>query len=163
VKIPAQAYAQVSPNELEPGRLFLFRSHWALRVSDGAEFQGILMLDGERAGAVFQLAAGIAQCMAVVAPFNWFAMVADDAKPTVEDDPEGALMLTANGPVIVGLDARNEWDPTYIAFASDGQQIEAQDVHRSLRFEQWSVELCHPDRPFKSLGTLVELDRRKQP
>jgi hypothetical protein len=162
MKIPAQAFVQTSPNDLSPGRIFMFRGHCALRVSHGEAFQGILMLSGPRTGSVFQVVSGMAQVMAVVPPFNWFPVVAHDAQPTVEDDAEGTLALTSDGPAIVGLEARNNWDPTYFSFAVDGRGIEAQGVRRALRFEQWFVELCHADRPFKSLGTLAEIDRRRQ-
>lgn len=163
MKIPAQAFAQLSPSDLAPGRLFKFRGSWALRVSHGTEFQGFLMLEGERAGWVLQLGAGMAQAVAIVEPFSWFPMVAGDAKPTLEADQTVTLTLTTDGPVIVGADARDDWDPTYIAFAADGQGVETQDLHRAMRFEQWSVELCHKDRPYSSLGTLLEVDWRKKP
>lgn len=162
MKIPAQAFAQVYPRDLTPGSLFKFRGGWALRVSQGAEFQGLLLLEGERAGWVIQLGAGMAQCVTIVEPFSWFPMVDVDAKPSLEADQTVTLTLTADGPVIVGLDARDNWDRTYIAVGPDGQGVEAQDLHRAMRFEQWSVELCHKDRPCSSLGTLLEIDRRKK-
>lgn len=163
MKIPAQAFAQVYPGDLAPGSLFKFRGGWALRVSQGKEFQGLLLLEGERAGWVIQIGTGMAQGLAIVEPFSWFPVVDGDAKPTLEADYTVTLTLTTEGPVIVGADARDDWGRTYIAFAIDGQDVETQDLYREMRFEQWSVELCHKDRPYSSLGTLLEVDRRKQP
>ena len=163
MKIPAQAFAQRYPKDLKPGSLFKFRGSWALRVCHGADFQAFLMLEGERAGWVFQLDAGMAQTVAIVEPFGWFPMVSIDAKPTLEADRTVTLTLTESGPVIVGADAQNDWDPTYLAFSINGEGAEAQDLCRAMRFDQWSVELRHGDRPFVSLGTLLQIDRRKKP
>lgn len=162
MKIPAQAFAQLYPKDLASGCLFKFRDSWALRVSLEADLPGFLILEGERAGWVHLLGTGMTQSVAIVAPFKWFPMVARDAKPTLEADRTVTLTLTAEGPVMIGADARNDWDPTYIAFAPDGQSIEVQELYRALRFEQWSLELCHEERPYLSLGTLLEVDRRKK-
>lgn len=163
MKIPAEAFAQRYPKDLKPGALFKFRGRWALRVSHGADFQAFLMLEGERAGWVFQLDGGIAQTVAIVEPFGWFPMVAIDAKPTLEADRTVTLTLTESGPVLVGADARNDWDPAYIAFKINGDETEVQELYRAMRFDQWSVELRHRDRPFDSLGTLLQIDRRRTP
>lgn len=161
MNIPAQAFAQLYPKDLAPGRLFKFRDSWALRVSHGAELQGFLILDGERAGWVFPLGPGMAQSVAIVEPFSWFPMVSVNTKPTMDADRTVTLTLTTEGPAMVGADSQNDWDPIHIAFGPDGQSIEEQDLYRAVRFEQWSVELCHRDRPYSSLGTLLEIDRRK--
>lgn len=161
MKIPAQAFAQLYPKDLAPGRLFKFRDSWALRVSHGAEVQGFLILEGERAGWVYPISPGMSQVVAIIEPFRWFPMVSVDAKPTMDADRTVTLTLTGNGPVIVGADSRDDWGSTYIAFGPDGQSIEEQDHYHEVRFEQWSVELCHRDRPYSSLGALLVIDRRK--
>lgn len=161
MKIPAQAFAQRYPLDLTPGQLFKFRDSWALRVSHGEERQGFLLLQGERAGWVYEIGPGMAQCLAIVEPFGWFPMVLVEDKPTAQADRTLTLTLTPGKPVIVGADALRDWDQTYIAFGSDGRAIEVEDLYRAMRYEQWSIALCHRDRPFSSLGTLLDIDRRK--
>jgi hypothetical protein len=160
--IPAQAFVEINPTVLAPGRLFLFRGYWALRLAVDEAHQAFVMLEGERVGAVLQTASGMAKTIAIAEPFSWFPLIAMDNKPAILDDPKGSLAITATGPVVVGLDARNDWDPTYLAIASSGRAEEAQEPYRPLCFAKWSVEVCHQDQPLKSLGTLAEIDRRKK-
>lgn len=162
MKIPAQAFSQVAVSDLAPGSLFIFRDRWAVRVSSDADFQGFVLLEGERMGRVFQLASGTAHSIAIMSPFAWFPALSLDAKPMVETNRTPALTLTCDLPVIVGIDARETWEPNYLAFGMDGQGVDMPDLYRAARFEKWSVELCHRDRPYVSLGTLVEVGQPKE-
>ena len=157
--IPAQAFVEINPNELASGQLYLFRGFWSLRVSIEADIEGFLILDGDRAGSVYQMAPGMAKVVAIVSPFIWYPMLSEGAKPEVADDPILTLALTAKGPQIVGLDTRDKWDRGYLAVAPSGHGVEMQEVRRAPHFTQWSVEISHPDRPYMSLGTLVKIDR----
>lgn len=160
MKIPAQVFAQSHPDDLAPGTLFRFGGSWALRVSRDTYFQGFLMLEGERAGSVFELRDGVQQVAAIVHPFCWFPMVVSDAVPTLEAERTATLTLTEKGLVIVGLDARDQWGSSYLDFSLAGEDFDSLDLHLGMRFDQWSVELCHTDRPYVSLGTLLQVDRR---
>lgn len=160
MKISAHAFAQMYPKDLAPGSLFRLRGRWALRVSSDDIPQGFLMLEGERVGEVFALTAGVAQVVAIMQPFGWFPTVSSEAEPSLEPEWTAVLALTGSGPVVVGSDARDDWDPTFLAFNTNGVGADAQDLHRAMRFGQWSIELCHVDRPYTSLGTLLQVDRR---
>src|SRR3546814_13892448 len=94
MKIPAQAFAQLYPKDLAPGCLFLFRDKWALRVTGQADFQGFLMLEGERTGQVCGVSPGMDQSVASVDPFCWFPMVAINAKPVGGTRKVPTLALT---------------------------------------------------------------------
>jgi hypothetical protein len=161
MKIPARAYAEQHPKDLAVGSLFRFRGVWALRIcaSGPEEFPGFLLLEGENAGSILKVGPGMARSAAVVEPFGWFPAIAVDARPGKEADQVLALTITGSGLVIVGLDARDRYDSAYLAITADGQAVEVQDRQGELWFGQWSVELCHQDRPLISLGTLLEIDR----
>jgi hypothetical protein len=159
IMIPAQAFAQACPGDLTPGSLFKFRGFWALRVVHGDDLEGFLMLEGENAGRILRMKTGLPQVFCIAAPFCWFPSVSPDAKPTLEGGEILGLTLTTHGPAILGLDSLDQWNPTYLAFAKTGQSVDAQGSRRAFRFEQWSVELCHKDRPFESLATLIEVNR----
>lgn len=161
-KVPAQAFAQLYPKDLAPGGLFRFRGSWALRVAREADFHAFLMLEGERAGDVFELAEGMAEEVAIVQPFGWFPMMSLTASPTQKDDWPLTLALTEAGPAIVGAYSRNDWTPRNLAFSPKGECIETVELYRTARFDQWSVEVCHIDRPYQSLGTLLQIDRRSK-
>ena len=161
--MPAQAFAEISPNDLAVGQLFLFRGFWGLRVSIEAQFEGLLVLEGDRAGSAYQLTPGMAKVVAIAEPFKWYPMLPDGSKTEVVDDPMCTIALNAKGPLITGLDMRHEWDHNYLAISTSGHGVETNEVRNALQFAQWSAELCHQDQPFKSLGTLVEIDRRKKP
>ncbi len=163
MKLPAQAFAEISPRELEPGRLLKFRGQWALRVSRVEGFEGILMFEGDHAGKVFQIAEGMAKSLAVVHPFGWFPVVARDVGPSADAATTITLAMTSEGPALTGADPRDRmFKDTYLSFGLDGHGIDNDDVLRASRFEQWSAELFHDSRPFVSLGTLFEVDRRGQ-
>ena len=44
-----------------------------------------------------------------------------------------------------------------------GVGVDEPDRSRAMRFDHWSFELSHSDRPFERLSTLCEVDRRKRP
>ena len=140
----------------------MFRGFWALRVSIDGQFEGFLVLDGDRAGSAYQLAPGMPRVLAIAAPFQWYPMLPDGAKPETVDDPICTLALSAKGPLITGLDARDKWEHSFLAVAPSGNGVETHEVRNAPQFARWSVELCHQDQPLKSLGTLVEIDRRQQ-
>lgn len=160
MKFPAQAFGQLHPSEMPAGSLFKTRDCWSLRVSGGSGFEGALILEGERAGWVVEVRASMAPALGIIAPFSWFPMVLRDAKPALDADRTVTLTLSESGPILMGADARRDWDRDYISFGIDGRSVELQDEHRALRFAQWTVELCHKSRPYSSLGTLCEVDRR---
>lgn len=161
MKFPAQAFAEVHPKDLEPGRLFKFRDLWALRVSHAEEFEGFLIFEGDHAGKVFKLGDGMAQSLAITHPFNWFPAVGD-AMPARSEALTVSLAVTSNGPVLTGSDAQDHFGDDHLSFGLDGRGVEVPNLHRASRFEQWSAELFHDSRPFVSLGTLFEVDRRGQ-
>src|SRR3546814_12488376 len=88
-------------------------------------------------------------------------MVAGGDTPSTDADIALTLTVTNKGPVIGGSDARDTWDRTYIAFGLDGCGVAMEDLHRAMRFDQWSVELFHRARPLFSLGVLLELEPRQ--
>lgn len=161
MKLPAQALALLYPQDIAAGRLFRLRDAWALRVSH-PEFEGYVSLEGERSGWIARLATGMPKAVSIVEPFGWFPAMALDAKPISGSDQAATLTLTATGPVLIGLDTRDRWDSTYLAITPDGRAAAMHDLHIAPQYEVWSVELCHIDRPFRSLGTLLDVDRRKQ-
>src|SRR5690606_38149917 len=114
----------------------------------------------ERAGDVFELADGMAEEIAIVQPFGWFPMMSLAAAPTQKADWPLTLALTEAGPAIVGAYARSGWSPRNLAFNPKGQCIDGVELYRTARFDQWSVEICHIDCPYKSLGTLLQIDLR---
>lgn len=162
MKLPAQAFAEVHPKDLEPGRLFKFREQWALRVSHAEEFEGFLIFEGDHAGKVFKIGDGMARSVAIVHPFNWFPVVAGDAMPSRSGAITITLAITSAGPVLMGSDARDHFGDDYLSFGLDGRGVDGSDLHRASCYEQWSAELLHDSRPFVSLGTLFEVDRRGQ-
>src|SRR3546814_19440955 len=102
MNIPAQAFAYRHPVDLAPGQLFKFRGGWALRVSHGEDRHGFLMLEGERAGTVFDLIAGLVRSLANVEPFGWFPMVAGGDTPSTDADLDLTLTVPNKGPVLGG-------------------------------------------------------------
>src|SRR3546814_754383 len=121
------------------------------------------MLEGERTGQVFGVSPGMAQSVAIVDPFSWFPMVAINAKPVWGTSKVPTLALTVTQPILVGVDADDSWGPNYLAYTVGGQGISMQELNRTAHFDQWSVELCHKDRPCLSLGVLLEIDGREEP
>lgn len=161
MKFPAQAFAEAYPKDLEPGRLFRFREHWALRVSHAEDLEGLLILEGDHAGKVFSIGDGMAKSLAIVQPFNWFPAV-QDVMPARNDAFNITLAVTPAGLVLSGSDVRDSFGDDHLSFGLDGRGVDGSDLHRAGRFERWSAELFHEARPFVSLGTLFEVDRRGQ-
>lgn len=159
-KLPAEIFAEEYPGKVPLGSLLRFRGFWALRVGGSEEIDGFLMLQGEYAGRIFKIKPGLPRVLHIAAAFGWFAALPTDAMPTVDGDELVRLTLTANGPVIFGDDGQDEWRPNYIAFAPTGRVVTVEDRRRAMRFEHWTVELCHKARPFESLTTLFEVDCR---
>src|SRR3546814_17124777 len=123
MNIPAQAFAYLHPVDLAPGQLFKFRGGWALRVSHGADRHGFLMLEGERAGTVFDLIAGMVRSLAIVEPFGWFPLVAGGDTPSTDADIALPLTVTNTGTVIAGTAARVTWGATSIRFGTGGSRV----------------------------------------
>ena len=162
MNIPAEAFAQLYPSDVPPGCLFSFRGSWAVRVTGQANFQGFLMLEGERIGQVFGIAPGMAPAIAIVGSFRWTPMIEAHAKPVWGIRKVPVLALTPTGPIMVGKDSDDCWEETYLAYTMDGHAIALPERHSTAHFDQWSVELCHKDRPFLSLGTILKIDRREE-
>ncbi|KFA27618.1 hypothetical protein FQK02_13840 [Xanthomonas vasicola] len=163
MSIPAQAFADRLPNDLTPGSLFLFRESWALLVNNQQEepepVLAFLMLQGERAGSLFKVGEGMTRCLTLVEPFGWFASVEEDVLPAHDGVDTASLSLTSSGPVIVGQLPSNWGDGDKIAFGMDGQPLGGYPRGAVRRFAKWSAELCHPSRPFVSLGRIFEVNR----
>ena len=163
MKLPAHAFAEIAPMDVLPGQLFKFRGGWALRVAYREAIQGFLMLSGERAGWVHKITPGMPTVIAIVQAFGWFPMVSQDETPTTDAALTSTLMLTEAGPAICGVETGGDsYDPEHLVFTTAGVGQEVDGPHRVRRYEQWSAELLHASRPFVSLGTLFEVDRRGQ-
>lgn len=163
MSLPAQAFGLVEPVEIAPGSVFMFRGAWALRVARGPTgmFQGFILLTGEHAGRLSTIIPGMAKCVVVLQPFDWFAAVADNATPGSNGLRTATLTLAGDGPVVVCSDM-DGYDPEYTAYRTDGSCDENYGQHgASVCFPQWSAELQHPSRPFASLGQLFTVDRRQ--
>src|SRR3546814_9008318 len=91
------------------------------------------MLEGERAGTVFDLIAGMVRSLAIVEPFGWFPMVAGGDTPSTDEDIALTLTVTNKGPVIGGSAPRATWDRTYIALRLDGRSEEHTSELQSLK------------------------------
>jgi len=163
MSIPAQAFADRLPNDLSPGSIFLFRESWALLVNNQQEeaepVLAFLMLQGTHAGSLFKVGEGMAPCLTLAEPFGWFASVKEGSLPTHDVVDTASLSLTSSGPVVVGQMPSQWGDGDKIAFGMDGQPLVDHPRGAVRRFATWSVELCHPTRPFVSLGHLFEVDR----
>lgn len=159
LKIPAQALAEISPNKMEPGTLFLFRGSWALRVFHAAGLQAFLMLEGERAGSVFEVYEDMAEEVAIIRPFGWFPMTSMPVEPAPQADWPLTMLLTESGPAILGKYEERGGRVSNLAFNPKGECIPAANLHRATRLARWSIGLCYADRPFQSLGTVLQIDR----
>jgi hypothetical protein len=163
--VPAQAFAESHPSEVAIGCLFKTRGSWALRVKGGPDpnFEGYILLQGERAGQLLRLAPGMAAGLTIIKPFSWFPGIHIDAKLDDSCKETASLSLTEAGPVIVGGIADSDhYDSDFFAYQTDGQRFERFDHYKPIRrFSQWSVELQHDSRPLKSLGQILTVDRRK--
>lgn len=160
MKLPARAFAEIYPQDVQPGQLFKFRGTWALRVVHLDDAHGVLMLSGERAGWVHKIAPGMSTVIALTSPFGWFPAVSTEDLPTVDAAVTATLMISAAGPAICGVrEDRGSFDPEHLVFGPDGVAQDADGIHRTSRYEKWSAELVIEDRPFVSLGTLFEMDR----
>ncbi|MGY0762364.1 hypothetical protein ACW3SO_00095 [Xanthomonas campestris] len=161
MSVPAQAFADRLPNDLLPGSIFLFRESWAMLVNNQQEepepVLAFLMLQGERAGSLFKVGEGMTQCLTLAEPFGWFASVKEGVLPAHDVVDTASLSLTSDGAVVVGQIPNQLGDK--IAFGMDGQLRSDYPRGAVKRFAKWSVELCHPSRPFVSLGRLFEVDR----
>ncbi|UYK67676.1 hypothetical protein NG831_05730 [Xanthomonas sacchari] len=161
MNVPAQAFVDSHPSSLSPGSLFLFRESWALLVNNQQEeaepVLAFLMLQGERAGSLFKVGDGMGRCLTLAEPFGWFASVKEGTPPTHDVVDTASLSLTPDGPVIVGQIPNQEGGK--IAFGMDGQPLADHPRGAVKRFATWSAELCHPTRPFVSLGRIFEVDR----
>ncbi|QBG96207.1 hypothetical protein EYC55_13155 [Xanthomonas oryzae] len=97
-------------------------------------------------------------CLTLAEPFGWFASVKEEAPPAHDVVDTASLSLTSAGPVVVGQ-IHSQWgDGDKIAFGMDGQPLADHPRGAVKRFATWSAELCHPTRPFVSLGRIFEVD-----
>jgi len=162
MSIPAQALSDRLPSDLSPGSIFLFRESWALLVNNQQEeaepVLAFLMLQGERVGSLFKVGDGMGRCLTLAEPFGWFASLKEGIPPAHDVVDTASLSLTPDGPVVVGQ-IHSQWgDGDKIAFGMDGQPLADHPRGAVKRFATWSAELCHPTRPFVSLGRVFEVD-----
>ena len=157
--LPAQAFVEAYPHQLPAGALFKFRGFWAMRVaySDAPTDQAFLILQGPNAGQLHSIGKGTARALCVASSFTWFAAL-DPGDPAGSEALHSAsLAISEIGPVIVGGDDEGE----HYAFDLTGQPC---DDYRSqagmTRFDRWSAQLALKDQPFRSLGTIFQVDRR---
>jgi hypothetical protein len=157
--LPVEAFAEISPAELPVGSVLKFRESWALLVSyEDGRTRDLLMLTGDRVGQLFSVTPGMPKCLAVVGPFSWFSAVDEQTTPARAEHRTAALTLTAHGPVIVGARLDGFGDDDYCAFDLDGSvNREHQTYGLDLRYRQWSAELQHRDRPYRSIGRLFSV------
>jgi hypothetical protein len=160
---PAEVFAERIPQDLSPGSIFLFRGSWALLVDNQADPSEpstcFVMLQGERVGTVFKVVQGMPPCLTLAEPFDWFAAISEGAMPEHQTLETASLSVTPSGPVLVGGIPDRWGDADKFAFGMKGQFVGEAPHGAVRRFAKWSAELCHPTRPFVSLGRLFEVDR----
>ncbi|GGK16716.1 hypothetical protein GCM10011394_27410 [Luteimonas terricola] len=158
MQLPAQAFVEVRPSALPPGRLVRVRGCWSLLVDLQLRHgqQSRLILQGPHQGHLVAVGPGVPECTTIAAEFGWFPSLDWNALATDQTPYSGALVLTSDGPVLIGSDPD---DGDQYAFRMDGTHVEkyyASPAH--TRFERWSVELSLDERPFESLGLLLAVD-----
>ncbi|CDF60957.1 MULTISPECIES: hypothetical protein [Xanthomonas] len=161
--IPAEAFVERVPQDLPPGSIFLLRDSWAFRVDNQADpnehIPSFVMLQGERVGKLCKVVQGMPPCLTLIEPFGWFAAVQEGAIPGHQTMETASLSVTSTGIVLVGV-IRDQWgNEDAFGFGMKGQFIGEAPRGAVRRFAKWSAELCHPNRPFVSLGRLFEVDR----
>lgn len=158
MQLPAQAFVEVRPSELPPGRLVRVRGSWSLlvdlRLREG--HQSRLILQGPHQGHLAAVGPGVPECTTLAAEFGWFPSLDWNALATDRTPYSGALVLTRDGPVLIGSDPS---DGEQYAFRINGTHLDGHHVSPAdTRFGKWSVELSLNERPFKSVGLLVAMD-----
>ncbi|WP_230598272.1 hypothetical protein [Xanthomonas albilineans] len=160
---PQKLLLRNPPQDLPLGSIFLFRDSWALLVDDQADPNDpaacFVMLQGDRVGTVFKVVQGMPPCLTLAEPFAWFAAVPEAAMPGHQTLETASLSVTPSGLVLVGGIPDRWGDADKFAFGMKGQFMGDAPRGAVRRFEKWSAELCHPSRPFMSLGKLFEVDR----
>ncbi|CAD7347188.1 hypothetical protein [Xanthomonas arboricola] len=160
---PAEAFAERIPQDLSPGSIFLFREAWALLVDNQADPSDptpcFVMLQGDRVGTVFKVVQGMPPCLTLAEPFAWFPAVPQGAVPGHQTLETASLSVTPLGVVLVGGIPDRWGDADKFAFGMKGQFMGEAPRGAVRRFTKWSAELCHPSRPFVTLGQIFEVDR----
>jgi len=160
--IPAEAFAERVPQDLAPGSVFWFREAWAFLVShelDDVPVKSFIMLQGDRAGTLFKVVEGMPACLTLADPFAWFPAVPNGTLPSRDVFETASLSVTASGPVVVGGIPDRWGEADMFAFSLDGRSLGEAPRGAVNRHGKWTAELCHPSRPFVSLGQIFEVDR----
>lgn len=160
---PIEAFIQTLDTQLRPGMLFRHREDWALCVQfpPKTEQRAALLLQGSQIGAVYSLDGHLGSVMTLADGFTWRATF--DAMPgPTESFQTACLCVTASGPVVTGRSSyAYESDPV-ATFSLDGLAVLAPEVAAlHQRLPGWAIHLCETGS-FKSLGTLLQVDRRKR-
>lgn len=161
--VPAEAFAECVPQDLAPGSIFKLPDAWALLVinenEDGAAVPSYILLQGERAGTLSEVRKGMSACLTLAEPFAWFPAVPNGTLPSRDVFETASLSVTASGPVVVGGTVDRMGDADMFAFNMAGQLLGEAPRGAVNRYGNWTAELCHPSRPFVSLGQIFEVDR----
>lgn len=163
--VPAEAFAECVPQDLAPGSIFKLPDAWALLVTneneDGPAVPSYILLQGERAGMLLEVRKGTSACLTLAEPFAWFSAVPNGTVPARDIFETASLSVTASGPVVVGGKPDQWGGGDMFAFSLDGRSLGEAPRGAVNRHGKWTAELCHPSRPFVSLGQIFEVDRSR--
>lgn len=159
---PIEAFVQTLDTQLHPGMLFRHREDWALCVQDlyKADQQAALLLQGSQVGAIYSLQGHLGPVMTLASGFTWRAMT-DGIASDAESFQTACLCVTPSGPIVTGRGAHAHDSDPVVAFSLEGRAVPSPDFPiLRHRLPLWAVHLCEASS-FKSLGTLLEVDRRR--
>jgi len=164
--MPAEAFAERVPQDLAPGSIFRFREAWAFFVShehsEGAPVPSFIMLQGERVGTLFKGVEAMQGCLTLAEPFAWFPAIPAGVMPTRDVFETASLSVTASGPILIGGMPERWGGPDKFAFGINGKCLGEAPRGAVNRYAKWTAELCHPSRPFVSLGRIFAVDRSRE-
>jgi len=162
--IAAQAFTEKAVSELKPGSLFLFRQQWAFMGERQAQdLEGelkekvLVLLQGEHAGSIARAPEGVSTYLTFAEPFGWFAAIEPGVLPQADGQLPGSLVISPGGLVIVGGEKDHWGDIDHFAFLFKGGEQVQPPSNRFKRFPNCSVELCHTERPYVSLGRILDV------
>ena len=158
--LPAEAFIETYPYKLPAGALFKHRDSWALRVEYGAKptEDWFIFLQGARAGHLSVATQGIARALSISDGFTWFAVIESNDPAASDALHTASLAIGEVGPVIVAGDA----DGDHVAFRLNGEPWDDYRAHTAMaRFDRWSIYLSLTADPYRPLGQLCAVDRRR--
>lgn len=158
--IPARAFCEIYPRDVQLGSLFRLRDEWAMLVGyEDVGERDFLLLTGDRTGHLQRLTTGMPKCLALAPPFSWFAAISSAADVRRSERQTAALTISPRGPIVIGAMPDRFGDHEYIAFGLDGVVDREYELDGAkLRLLSWTAELAHASRPFESLGTLLTVN-----